>query len=184
MPHRTRQAVADAHGTTKLTNMEGLIKVLESISSLPIHQLIQVCSHLDVWDVVEKPKDCLRIVRKLLTHINSEKVEESDDGGVELLQTLDSFINNLKPESEDEPVSINPTLKKKDQRSPPKLENSESSTAQPSANPTDVARLLRREFKISGQIGEPGQKDCLSCTSLANQIETRLEKGYSDQDID
>ncbi len=169
--------------------MEDLIKTLERVtlglSSLSIDQLIRVCTHLDLEaeDVEKTPKGRLRMLRRLLTHINSEEVEDSDDGGVELLQTLDSFMKDLKQESEDEPASIDPAQKKHAPSSPPKLESTESSTTQPSATPTDVARLLRREFKISGQIGEPGQKDRLSFTSLANQIETGLGKSYPDRDI-
>lgn len=40
-----------------------------------------------------------------------------------------------------------------------------------------------KDFKISGQIGEPGQKDRLSFSSLARQIETGLNKGYSNPEI-
>ncbi len=191
---RDRVATPNTKGSRRCSRdhqstMEDLIKVLERVtlrlSNLSIPQLVQVCSHLDVdaGDKVETQKDRLRIVRRLLTHINSEEVEESDDGGVELLQTLDSFIKNLNPESQDVPVSPNPTQKKDDTSSPSKLENLEPSKTQPSATPTEMARLLRREFKVSGQIGEPGQKDRLSFTSLANQIETGLEKGYPDRDV-
>ncbi|XP_039636880.1 uncharacterized protein LOC120546178 [Perca fluviatilis] len=42
---------------------------------------------------------------------------------------------------------------------------------------------IRREFRISGQIGEAGQRDKLSFTSLTNQIESGLKKGYSETDI-
>lgn len=169
--------------------MEDLIKTLERVtlglSSLSIDQLIQVRTHLDLEaeDVEKTPKGRLRILRKLLAYINSEKVEDSDDGGEELLQTLDSFMKDLQEESEDEPISINPAHKKDDPSSPPKLESTEPSTTHSSATPTDVAHLLRREFRISGQIGEPGQKDRLSFTSLANQIEAGLEKSYPDRDI-
>ena len=41
----------------------------------------------------------------------------------------------------------------------------------------------RKEFKISGQIGEPGQKDKLTFSSLARQMENGLSKGYSDLEI-
>ncbi|KAL6485752.1 hypothetical protein MHYP_G00051440 [Metynnis hypsauchen] len=40
-----------------------------------------------------------------------------------------------------------------------------------------------KDFKITGQIGEPGQRDRLSFSSLARQIETGLNKGYSEQEI-
>ena len=37
--------------------------------------------------------------------------------------------------------------------------------------------MFRREFKIQGQIGEPGQKDKLVYQSLISQIEIGLKKG-------
>lgn len=43
--------------------------------------------------------------------------------------------------------------------------------------------MWRKDFKISGQIGEPGQKDKLTFASLAKQIETGLSKGYPESEI-
>lgn len=43
--------------------------------------------------------------------------------------------------------------------------------------------LWHKEFKISGQIGEPGQKDRLPFSSLARQIEHGLVKGFPETEI-
>lgn len=40
-----------------------------------------------------------------------------------------------------------------------------------------------KDFKISGQIGEPGQKDRLTFSSLARQIEHGLSKGFPESEI-
>lgn len=40
-----------------------------------------------------------------------------------------------------------------------------------------------RDFKISGQIGDPGQKDRLTFSSLARQIEHGLSKGFPELEI-
>lgn len=42
---------------------------------------------------------------------------------------------------------------------------------------------LRREFRVSGQIGEAGQKDKWSYTSLNNQIESGVRKAYGEAEI-
>ena len=42
---------------------------------------------------------------------------------------------------------------------------------------------LRRQFKISGQIGEPDQKDKISFSLLARQIQTGLAQGYVESEI-
>ena len=52
----------------------------------------------------------------------------------------------------------------------PKLEDAKPLYFQPSD--------FKRELKVIGQIGEPGQKDKLSFVSLARQIEGALQKGY------
>ncbi len=46
-----------------------------------------------------------------------------------------------------------------------------------------VMPTWNREFKISGQIGEPGQKDKLTFSSLAHQIEHGLSRGFSELEV-
>lgn len=46
-----------------------------------------------------------------------------------------------------------------------------------------IPAVWHREFKISGFIGEPGQRDRLTFSSLARQIESGLNKGYPEQEI-
>jgi len=43
--------------------------------------------------------------------------------------------------------------------------------------------MFYREFKIQGTIGEPGQKDKLTYQSLISQIETGIQRNYSDKEI-
>ena len=43
--------------------------------------------------------------------------------------------------------------------------------------------LLRREFRIKGQIGEPEQSDKLSFVSLIKQIDSGIAKGYEEHEI-
>ena len=47
--------------------------------------------------------------------------------------------------------------------------------------PSEVT--IRREFKISGQIGERGQKDKLSHSNLTHQIDMGLRKKHSEEEI-
>ena len=57
----------------------------------------------------------------------------------------------------------------------PKLEDVKPLYFQPSD--------FKRELKIIGQIGEPGQKDKLSFVSLARQIKGALQKGYKPLEV-
>ena len=43
--------------------------------------------------------------------------------------------------------------------------------------------LPKHDFKISSQIGEPGQKEKLSFVSLTHQIDYGIKKGYQEPDI-
>ena len=60
-------------------------------------------------------------------------------------------------------------------------DNSDEGTATQSAAVTPS--ILRREFKISGQIGEPGQADKLTYLSLIHQIDSGVAKGYTEDEI-
>ena len=46
-----------------------------------------------------------------------------------------------------------------------------------------VLLSLKQEFKISGQIGDPGQTEKLTFVSLTNQIGYGIKCGYSDNEI-
>ena len=43
--------------------------------------------------------------------------------------------------------------------------------------------VLRRDFRIVGQVGEIGQKDKLSYVSLIRQIEAGIDKGYTEKEV-
>lgn len=43
--------------------------------------------------------------------------------------------------------------------------------------------MLKKEFKILGQIGDSRQKDRLSFTSLAHQINAGLNHGYKEEEV-
>ena len=61
------------------------------------------------------------------------------------------------------------------------LKATATSVSKPTTN--DLKSVLRREFKINGQIGEPGQKDKLTFVSLVRQIESASSKGYSETEV-
>ncbi len=75
--------------------------------------------------------------------------------------------------------------------SPTTLQNTADRQAYAAQNPVyssptfqrQVTSTWQKDFKISGLIGELGQKDRLSFSSLARQIEGGLKKGYAEQEI-
>jgi hypothetical protein len=46
-----------------------------------------------------------------------------------------------------------------------------------------IKEALKKEFKIVGEVGEPGQKDKLTYVSLIRQVEVGLRKGYLEKDV-
>ena len=46
-----------------------------------------------------------------------------------------------------------------------------------------VSSLIRREYKLSGQIGEPGQTEKLTFVSLMHQIDSGLKRGFKESEI-
>ena len=66
--------------------MEALLEQLQGLttklSSLSIEQLEQVCGQLELEtdDLADKVNGRLRLVRRVLNHVNSEEVQDSDDG--------------------------------------------------------------------------------------------------------
>lgn len=59
-----------------------------------------------------------------------------------------------------------------------------TSASGPGPGPSPISPISwHKEFKIAGQIGEPGQKDRLTFSSLARQIEHGLLKGFPETEI-
>lgn len=46
-----------------------------------------------------------------------------------------------------------------------------------------ITITFKKEFKISGQMGDLRQEDRLSFTSLAHQINARLNRGYKEKEV-
>ena len=74
------------------------------------------------------------------------------------------------------------SLDKGDIPNPPSGDVPKSPAAAPLSTIT-VPSISQREFKISGQIEEPGQYDKLTYMSLIQLIESGLAKGHSEKDI-
>ncbi len=88
-----------------------------------------------------------------------------------------SFQNSTKA-LEREIMRLSDQVRIKENRAFPAI----SREAQP--QPSRVPEVtIRRDFKISGQIGERGQKDRLSYTNLMHQIESGVQKGHTETEI-
>ncbi len=111
----------------------------------------------------------LRKVKLINRHLDRDEVEVLADGGLSVLKAVLEAIGKM-----DSAVSSN-------EDNPSPSENEEPAPSKPPSQTPAVT--LRREFKIAGQIGEPGQKDKLSFSSLIHQIQTGQDKKYPEKEI-
>ena len=63
------------------------------------------------------------------------------------------------------------------------VESSEAGGSKTEQQPVLLISKIKRDFKISGQIGDISQKDRLSFSSLAHQIEHGLRNDYKEDEI-
>ena len=66
---------------------------------------------------------------------------------------------------------------------PPKAPENNKATVKTEQKPAVSISKFKRDFKISGQIGDVSQKDRLSFSSLVHQIENGLKNDYTEDEI-
>ena len=102
-----------------------------------------------------KKTDKVYLVKVLLRHLTSAAVENSADGGaaifLKLYKELGGELKTLGSKFKTEPKM-------------PPLEPDEHTVSE------SLSYHKLRQFKINGSIGDPGQKNCISYSSLCYQI--------------
>ena len=123
------------------------------------------------------------LFKYLVRHLNSEELEAREDGGFEFFQKVHGFL--IKHKSPEKKPDENQNQKKGLADSKIKIESGikvENPLPCPQTSRTFCLQKLK-DFKISGCIGWSGEKDKLSYTSLAYQIQNGCKAGYSDDEI-
>ncbi len=183
------------------------VEVITMLNSLSKDKLLSVCEFLHVAEpekIVSKSR--MSLISHVLQHL--EDITVLEDGGMsEPLRLRDQIIElNIVTESETTAQSET-TENDKLQRELEELKRAmkqklseiqqaeELSTKQSSVQPQPPIAALpqhsenaqhssppwRKDFKISGQIGDPREK--LSFSSLAHQMENGLSRGYPECEI-
>ncbi len=158
--------------------LEAHQEVMGALNGLSREELRQVQTHLKMAGPEGEGR--LRLLRKITAYLASDQVEGSEDEGLEVLLGLSIFIKESVKGTDDDGVDTTEKPEVAGEDSPGGKDVTEKTS---STLDVKMSNLLRREFKITGQVGEPGQKDRLTFTSLAHQIEAGIEKGYPDRDI-
>ena len=123
----------------------------------------------------------------------SDDVEDGEEETVEEVEDHESLgLAQAQKEFEDMQKSFERMMQKQKElldQARAKLERAQESqgmrdtTSSAMKTNFDISNAFRRDFKISGQIGMPGQKEKLSFVSLIRQVENGLARGYNESEI-
>ena len=173
-----------------MENLETEVLVLSAM--LDADSLHSACWMLGL-DVPEEKKGNQKLLLKfLLRKLNSEEVEASQDRGASWFQKLhDHLSKHLQPEGQ---IKFRPKTELFNEGlfAPTYNNNvntnvsSNSEQQNQSSHPPirsfyNLQRL--KDFKINGSIGRPGERDKLSYTSFAYQIQNGRAAGFSEAEI-
>ncbi|CAC5398649.1 unnamed protein product [Mytilus coruscus] len=118
---------------------------------------------------------------KLITQFLKDKQKVEDKGTTTLLQ-INDLIGSKTPTEILVAEGIEETAKDEEQEvDDPEISFKKKNNDEITPFFKDKCSLWRKDFKISGQIGD--SKSCISFTSLFRQIEAGTEKGYDDREI-
>ena len=133
--------------------------------------LLVVCQHLKIagYETIEGKKEAkMSLLRRITRFLNSNDIEKEADQGTAIFKEICILLG---------------TQSKEDATKPNIISDQTPSRVPPSHAAPPLIQVTRRDLKISGQIGEPGQKDRLSYSSLIHQVEGAVKKGHSDEEI-
>lgn len=182
-------------------------EVKAALFQLTTDQLMQISDFLEIsgtnrGNIVGKTRNAL--VSLIIQYVERDELSELEDEGMsellslmDMIKTLQEASKNNTPEKDNEEQE---KLKRELQQLKLMVQQKETEM-QEQANRTIKSIVTnetvpvhtapahansppwRKDYKISGQIGEPGQKDRLTFSSLARQIENGLSKGYPESEI-
>lgn len=173
----------------------------ERLCTLPREKLIELGQFLEIH--IEANVTRLSLVSLLSSYLLRKDLEELEDGGMaELLNINEKLsemmltdvnvneqnpaqrqIGEIKHATDSLPsAQTNSPVPQSTRSAPASADGVAVNTSLPPQGQI-IPAVWHREFKISGFIGEPGQRDRLTFSSLARQIESGLNKGYQEQEI-
>ena len=162
--------------TSEMEQLEAEVRA--ALYSLEEEELKRVYEELKLGDI--KGKTRRQITRDINRHLDSLDMEsEKDDGWATLQMIKTKFLVPATKPIQVKPISSTDTVNP----SPPGQTSANTSPTMAEVTEVIAAAMNSKEFRIHGQIGQPGQGDKLSFPSLARQIEEGKRKGYPDEDI-
>lgn len=144
-------------------------------------------------DVAGKTKmQLIKIIRKEI----DGKMEIDEKAAYACLEQLFAYVKGTVPpleqaggsteETEKKPVAKGANGEKmgsREETSKEQVEQDTENILSQLAGTKAAPSLLRREYKLLGQIGEPGQTEKLTFVSLMYQIDSGLKRGFNESEI-
>lgn len=185
------------------------LEIKGALYKLTVEQLIKVCNTLQISGPGKEHvsgKTRSQLIAHVIKYLEREELADLMDEGMSDLLNVHDIVDKVQMTTNlNEYESLNQTdeqenLQKEVEALRLSLQEKENalhglvttSTNPPAKSSTAVksvppappyGNMWRKDFKISGQIGEPGQKDKLTFSSLARQIESGLSKDYPESEI-
>ena len=189
------------------TEVEQLqVEIIGELCQLNRETLAELCDYLLIAGGAREHvdgKSQRALIRLISDHIERDALDLLEDKGMADLLDLRDKITELQTaaaakeqETREEELQEEEKLRREIEalqlqlaEKQKKTEYGETKTQVPSRISTQTIphsyppTPWRKDFKISGQIGDPGQKDRLTFSSLARQIEHGLSKGVPELEI-
>ena len=149
-----------------MADVENLqIEIQAAFCNLSEEKLKDVCSKLNIT-LSPESKGRLVLIQTLNKYLETEELDY--EKLKELLSSLSMEGKVMAPQMKTEPL---------------KTPEKDDVTVKPEQKPAVSISKFKRDFKISGQIGDLSQKDRLSFSSLVHQIENGLKNDYTEDEI-
>ncbi|XP_039676826.1 uncharacterized protein LOC120571799 [Perca fluviatilis] len=185
------------------------LEIKGKLYQLTVKQLIKLCNTLQILGsgtehVAGKTRS--QLISHVIEYLEREELADLEDEGMSDLLNVQDIIDKIhmatnlseceilsqideQENLQKEVEALRLSLKEKEDAMHGLMKSSTKNPASPSKTAKNMApapsngSMWRKDFKISGQIGEPGQKDRLTFSSLARQIESGLNKDYPESEI-
>ncbi|CAI5669819.1 unnamed protein product, partial [Oreochromis niloticus] len=186
------------------------LEIKGTLYQLTLEQLIKLCDVLQISGpgkefVINKTRS--QLVSHLVKHLERTELASREDEGMSELLNVQDIISDIQMDkkqsvnerldpavqdqesSQEEIETLRLLLQQKEGEMHGLMRNSMNPALSPRTPVRNIvptapnSSMWRKDFKISGQIGEPGQKDRLTFSSLARQIESGINRGYPESEI-
>jgi len=185
------------------------LEITGALYTLTVEQLIKVCNELEISGPDNEHltgKSRSQLISYVTKHNEREEMADLEDEGMSELLNVQDIIDkahiatnvhdseilnqSVKRENlQKEVEALRLSIQEKENAMHDLMNTSMnhpagfSTPAQNLAQALPSSSMWRKDLKIAGQIGEPGQKDRLTFSSLTRQIENGFSKGYQESEI-